>query len=649
VPITYEGRPINWIPNEADLKRVGNPTGPVEIRPTIPPAEVLASKADEINRLLRESDIKDEFRPIHVAAVMLALWFEKGNIRRSPENILKDINQACREAFLRAGKPQLAKSIAVNEANKKLQERAPRITSILERLNVAVLTAEHDYLGQLYETFFRYTGGNTIGQYFTPRHIARFLADVCLTTPDDIVLDIACGTGGFFVAHMDRLVHEHGLTRDEMVKIVKEHVIGFESEPTTAALCAVNMILRGDGSTKIEAEDSLRARSFPIGKANVSLKNPPFPHKQTDTPVEKFIERGLEGLVKDGKLAVIVPQSLLSKSSKGLWRERLLKKNSLVAVFQLPDELFQPYAAATTSALVFEKGTPQAKTMETVFVRLNHDGLALKKGVRIARPDELNSIPEAIQAVHGKKSRAGFSGTASLTGSMEWSAGAYIPSSVPDDTELKDTIDVQLRRLASFYARYAREVIQQREAIKAGEIASSHYRSMISSSRLKNTGKVIGNKGTIGGSFDVYYGMKELHSREGYSNGQTLIISPTESYNGTYGWLDFPRTIDAPFVTVAQTGSIGEAFVQLEPCAVNDDCLIILPKAGHTADICELIIVAATLQIEKWRFNYGRKLTPDRISGFVLPDFVQWKPWVDAKYADTRKVIDTCLSAYNAR
>ena len=271
VPITYEGRPINWIPNEADLKRVGNPTGPVEIRPTIPPAEVLASKADEINRLLRESDIKDEFRPIHVAAVMLALWSEKGNIRRSPDNILKDVNQACREAFLRAGKPQLAKSIAVNEANKKLQERAPRITSILERLNVAVLTAEHDYLGQLYETFFRYTGGNTIGQYFTPRHIARFLADVCLTTPDDIVLDIACGTGGFFVAHMDRLVHEHGLTRDKMVKIVKEHVIGFESEPTTAALCAVNMILRGDGSTKIEAEDSLRAKSFPTGKANVSL------------------------------------------------------------------------------------------------------------------------------------------------------------------------------------------------------------------------------------------------------------------------------------------------------------------------------------------------------------------------------------------
>ena len=113
--------------------------------------------------------------------------------------------------------------------------------------------------------------------------------------------------------------------------------------------------------------------------------------------------------------------------------------------------------------------------------------------------------------------------------------------------------------------------------------------------------------------------MKELHSREGIGPGRTLIISPTENYNGTFGWLDFPDTLKPSFVTVAQTGSVGEAFVQLEPCAVNDDCLVLLPRDGHDASLVTLVLTAATLHAERWRFNYGRKLTPARSASFPLP------------------------------
>ena len=155
----------------------------------------------------------------------------------------------------------------MNEANRKLRKNAVLIARILERLNVTVLTAEHDYLGQLYETFFRYTGGNTIGQYFTPRHITRMMVDVCEASSSDVVLDVACGTGGFFVAYMDRLVKEEHLSRAQMVEVIQKRVVGFESEPNTAALCAANMILRGDGSTRITQADSLTLKDFPIGQA----------------------------------------------------------------------------------------------------------------------------------------------------------------------------------------------------------------------------------------------------------------------------------------------------------------------------------------------------------------------------------------------
>ena len=284
VPITYDGHPINWIPGKEDARRLVVPDSTEEIRPSPPPENVLANRANEINRLLREADIKDEYRPTHVAAIMLALWHSKGQIRRDPRYILRDVNNECKDALKDAANPNLANSIQVDEANSKLRAKAVLIAKILERLNVTVLTAEHDYLGQLYETFFRYTGGNTIGQYFTPRHITRMMIDVCEASSNDVVMDIACGTGGFFVAYMDRLVKEEHLSRTEMVRVIQKQILGFESEPNTAALCAANMILRGDGATRIRQADSLTFQDFPVGEASIAVMNPPS-RTRTRTPL----------------------------------------------------------------------------------------------------------------------------------------------------------------------------------------------------------------------------------------------------------------------------------------------------------------------------------------------------------------------------
>ena len=181
-----------------------------------------------------------------------------------------------------------------------------------------------------------------------------------------------------------------------MVRVIQERILGFESEPVTAALCAANMILRGDGSTRIRQADSLTLPDFPAEVATVVLMNPPFPHKKTDTPVEDFVERGLEGLRVGGKLAAIVPASLLSRGGdKGKWRKRILESHSLLAVCQLPDELFQPFASVTTSMILLEKGRARRPERRAAFVRLQHDGLVLRKSVRVRRDSEPDQIPAA--------------------------------------------------------------------------------------------------------------------------------------------------------------------------------------------------------------------------------------------------------------
>lgn len=194
--------------------------------------------------------------------------------------------------------------------------------------------------------------------------------------------------------------------------------------------------------------------------------------------------------------------------------------------------------------------------------------------------------------------------------------------------------------------RYAKEVANLKSEISNGEITSRPYREIISRKRIENAIRIATEPNTIGASFDIFYGQKELHSREDLPPGDSLIISPTEQYNGCYGWHDFPDLISPPFITVAQTGSIGEAFVQTEPCGVNDDCLILLPKDGVKIGLPELFIVAATIRLEKWRFNYGRKLTPARIAGFPFVKRDKLVLQLIKKIEQWKKINDDAVSLY---
>ncbi|MDX1992379.1 MAG: N-6 DNA methylase [bacterium] len=644
-PIVYAGKPISWLPTPADVDRLLINVDLFDLAPVVPRVEVLAEKADFINRLLREASVKDEYRPAYIGAMMLGLWQSKGQIRKASDYVLNDINKAAEDAFIRAGKSELARSLRLDEANVKLANSAWQILATLEKLNVVSAAFDHDYLGQLYEIFFRYTGGNTIGQYFTPRHVARFMADICQTSLQDVVIDPACGTGGFLVACIQRAYENLNASYEDAVEMVRNQLLGYESEPVTAALCVANMILRGDGKTGIRKADCFSASDYPMGQCQVALMNPPFPHKKTDTPTETFIARALDALETRGKLAVIVPTSLLVKKDKGIWRKAILQKHTLLGVCQMPDEIFQPFASATTSVLLIEKGIPHNAKQKTVFVRTQEDGFSLKKGIRIPRQDNKNDLPQAVDAILNKTITPGFSGVAAVKDGDEWSPGAYIPSGVPTEADLKISVDELLRRLASFYIRYAQEVANQRKKIQTEELTVKPYRSILSKARLDNAQRVARNSNTIGDVFDIYYGQKELHSREGIPPGSSLVISPTEQYNGCYGWLSVEPLLKPPFITVAQTGTIGEAFVQLEPCAVNDDCLVLLPKQVEPP-LSLLFIAAATIRLEKWRFSYGRKLTPRRICDFPLSITEEMKTWAEDRIKMWLTITENAVEHY---
>ena len=75
---------------------------------------------------------------------------------------------------------------------------------------------------------------------------------------------------------------------------------------------------------------------------------------------------------------------------------------------------------------------------------------------------------------------------------------------------------------------------------------------------------------------------------------------------------------------------------------MTSDCLLLLPRAG--VPIEALYIAAAVVRREAWRFNYGRKITPDRLKVFPMPKDDVLFARVRASIESSREVENLALS-----
>ena len=121
---------------------------------------------------------------------------------------------------------------------------------------------------------------------------------------------------------------------------------------------------------------------------------------------------------------------------------------------------------------------------------------------------------------------------------------------------------------------------------------------------------------TIDDLFFVEYGQHDLGYKGILEKGDTIVISSQGVDNGMYGLLDVEPRYTPPLITVPRTGSIGHAFVQEFPCAITDDLLILKPK--EQMGIEKLYYVSSVIRQEKWRYNYGRKVTPYRLKSLRI-------------------------------
>ncbi|MCA1920227.1 MAG: N-6 DNA methylase [Flavobacterium piscis] len=604
INLTLEGNPIDWIPSPEQTQRLIDSKGQTEVQAEKPSNSILAEQAERLNEILRECKIKDEYRPVYIATFMLGLW--QGDVSIQESVVLNQINSNAQQAIINAGKPALQNSLRIDSQNNALSARAWEIIDILKKVNIRSFIREHDYLGQLYETFFRYTGGNTIGQYFTPRHVIDLICEIIQISPTDKVLDPACGTGGFLIGALNKMVKKSSRPYEEAVNIVKDNLFGIESEPSTAALCITNMILRGDGKSGVIKDNCFTNKNYPSEEVDFVLMNPPFPHKKTDTPATDFIDRGLKGLKKRGILASIVPYSLLVNTTE--WHKKTLKNNTLYFVATLPFDVFQPYASYDTAILMLQKGIPH-ENKKVFMCRIFNDGFKVKKKNRIER--EGSQIPEIIEAFNSKTEIAELTAYPLINAnSEEWAPENYIQNKIHSDLEFVLGLEDNIRKQASFYIANGSKIIgNEINNINPISIQSNLFSQDTQISINQNElGEVL-----LSDYFDVELGGKD--EIEDLEDGNFPIVSTSEFMNGVTTWKKPKKIFSAPSITVATDGSVCSSFVQEFPYYAFYKVAILTPKKNYkNIDVDSYYYFAYLLSRERWRYVYARKFGKGRIN-----------------------------------
>jgi type I restriction enzyme M protein len=232
-------------------------------------------------------------------------------------------------------------------------------------------------------------GGAGAGQYFTPRPLIQAIVDVMQPSPEETVVDPACGTGGFLLAAHEYVVTTHQLDPDQRKHARAELVTGFELVDDTARLAAMNMLLHGigtpNGTSPVRTGDSLR--SDPGTRWSMVLANPPFGRKSSNLVINddgetereryltaredfwaetankqlNFLQHIHTILATNGRAAVVLPDNVLFEAGAGeKIRRKLLETCDLHTILRLPTGIF--YAGGVKANVLFFDKKPASET-----------------------------------------------------------------------------------------------------------------------------------------------------------------------------------------------------------------------------------------------------------------------------------------------
>lgn len=270
-----------------------------------------------------------------------------------------------------------------------------QIINIIDDLNLSDYNESHAF-GEIYETILKeMQSAGSAGEFYTPRALTDFMAEIINPQIGEKMADFACGTGGFITSWLkalDKKVQETN-TADAQ-KEYANSIYGIEKKQFPYMLCVTNMLLHGIEAPLVLHDNSLNKDVLNYTdeeKFDVVLMNPPYggsekndikQHFPSDLSssetADLFMVLIMYRLKKSGRAAVILPDGFLfgADNAKLAIKEKLLREFNLHTIVRLPGSIFAPYTSIATNILFFNNEQAEGAeegfcTEKTWFYRLD--------------------------------------------------------------------------------------------------------------------------------------------------------------------------------------------------------------------------------------------------------------------------------------
>ena len=227
-------------------------------------------------------------------------------------------------------------------------------------------------MAHLYESMLREmrdVAGDS-GEFYTPRPVIRFIVQQVDPRPGEVVLDPACGTGGFLVESLEHVAPKARTTEDQSA--LERNLRGIEKKPLPYLLGMMNLLLHGIDQPAIVRDNALSRPVTQIRRADrvdVVLTNPPFGGEEekgiqdnfpeatrTAETALLFLQVVQRSLNDGGRCGMVVPNGVLfGDGVAARIKQKLMEECNLHTIVRLPPGVFAPYTDIPANLVFFEK------------------------------------------------------------------------------------------------------------------------------------------------------------------------------------------------------------------------------------------------------------------------------------------------------
>ena len=646
-----KGDPVYEETPYREIDRLSRYDGDFE-REKITPARLRLYAHRLHNTIRGRAKLKEAEKPLFVGAILLALSEKNFRVQykaiKSPRRLARQIIGAIDEKFREAGMEEDRRSALVDQfrfiaSKPRLLHEAGgpegdnRHNSLLhefvadmdESIGDIPLIAEHqDVMGEFYNEFIRYTGGDGkgLGVVLTPGHITDLFVEVAGVHKNSRVLDVCMGTGGFLVAAMSKMLTSD-LSVSEIQRIRSNNLCGMEIQPDIFALSCVNMFIRGDGRAHMVHGDCFSDADLgPIGrdpKCTVALMNPPYSQAEGEKEFD-FVERALDMLEIDGRCVVILPLSCASPmSGNNDARERILRRHTLESVMIMPADLF-PREGTHTCTMVFAAHRPHGPDSETWLAIWDDDGHRKVKNARIDQHGRWPGIRDSWLASYRSRENTDRSLRARLDHTSEWTAYGHLDTDYSVLTRGRFLHTVCEHRLCSL----------RREGRIGDGLHETHIGAVLDLpaaerwmfQRRDGDDRPIDVSGWKRYKLSDYFDVEgtETTTLDELARSERVLprgkkypyVTTRETNTGVDGY--YPHRTEKGGVICVDSATMGHSKYRHDDFAASDHVEKVVPKQGVPFDKHVGMFVETVLNLETFRYGYGRKFNQSRIRSTVL-------------------------------